>query len=169
VSDDEPTLLETHRFRVVQVGREPGPAGRPKAVIRHPGSVCILPLLSGDRVCLIRNYRPAAGRALIELPAGTLEPGEPPAEAAARELAEETGYRAESWQLLREFYLAPGLLDERAYLFAASELTAGPPRREADEQIENLIVTRSEALQLVHRGQIEDAKTIVALLSWQRP
>ena len=128
----------------------------------------ILPLLDDGRVCLIRNERIAVGKTLIELPAGTLEPGEPPAATAARELIEETGFHASRWQELPGFYMSPGILCERMHAFVAEGLTAGAPAREAGETIDNLIVPWSEALEMVDRGEIEDAKSICALLVWER-
>src|SRR3954468_14126179 len=82
----------------------PGGGTLEREVILHPGAVVLLPLVAPDRVCLLRNYRHAVGETLIELPAGTLEPPEPPERAAVRELAEETGYRAGRWRKLAEFY-----------------------------------------------------------------
>ncbi|MGC4120712.1 MAG: NUDIX hydrolase [Myxococcales bacterium] len=94
-------------------------------VVVHPGATVILPLLDGDRVCLIRNQRVTVGEELLEIPAGTLEPPEPPQECAARELAEETGYRARRWKKLAEFYPSPGVLSEKMHLFLAEELDLG--------------------------------------------
>ncbi len=161
-------LLETERFFVEQVWRE-SPAGerRERAVIRHPGAVVILPMVDGDRVCLIRNYRVAIGRTLLELPAGTLTPGEEPRQAADRELIEETGYRARIWTPLHEFFVSPGILDERMYLYLAADLEPGTPAREPGEEIENVVLAWDDALALVHRGEIEDAKTIIGLLVGQ--
>jgi ADP-ribose pyrophosphatase len=163
------TLLTTRRFRVDRVAY-PGGDGRlhEREVIRHPGAVTVLPLLADERVCLIRNYRPAIGATLIELPAGTREPNEEPAATAARELAEETGYVSTRIRRLAEFYLSPGILDERMHLFLATHLLPGEPRREAGEQIENLVVPVAEALQMVADGRIQDAKTIIGLLHYER-
>lgn len=165
----EELLLQTSRFRVVRTTRTlPGGGVRRREIVRHPGAVVILPLVDDDHVCLIRNYRVAAGRTLVELPAGTLEPPEPPADTARRELAEETGYQAADWQFLHAFYLSPGILDERMHLYVARGLTAGPSAREPGEEIENLIVPWSQAVDWAVSGQIEDAKTIVALLMADR-
>jgi ADP-ribose pyrophosphatase len=163
------TLLETKRFCVVRTS-ETGRDGKPhsREIIRHPGAVTVIPLLDDGRVCLVENYRVAVGETLIELPAGTLEPGEDPRECAARELQEETGYRAQRVELLHAFYLSPGILDERMHLFLATGLTPGDPAREAGEQIKNLIVPWDEALNLVHTRRIQDAKTIVGLLYYDR-
>ena len=162
-------LLETSRFRVEEVTRPLAGGGtRTRAIVRHPGAVTILPLVTPDSVCLIRNYRVAAGQSLIELPAGTLEPNEPPAQTAARELIEETGYRAGRIQHLHSFYLSPGIMDERMHLFVATELTEVGAAREPGEEIENWIVSWDEALDLVAQGQIQDAKSLVGLLYFDR-
>jgi ADP-ribose pyrophosphatase len=157
------------KFQVV-LDDTPLPDGRivSRHLILHPGAVAVLPVVDAEHVCLLRNFRPAAGEVLWEIPAGTLEPGEPPDEAAVRELAEETGYRAVRWRKLREFYPSPGILSERMYLYAAEDLTPGPPRLEADEHIEPRVVPWRVALGWALDGTIRDAKTLVALLSWDR-
>ena len=107
-------------------------------MVRHPGAVTILPDLEDGRVCLIRNRRASVNKSLLELPAGTLEPGEDPVDCASRELAEETGYRSRSMKPIHEFFLSPGILDERMHLFHAQKLVPGYPEREPSEQIENV-------------------------------
>jgi ADP-ribose pyrophosphatase len=97
-----------------------------------------------------------------------LEPDEPPLETAHRELIEETGYRAGQLKLMTAFFAAPGILDEWMHLFLATELTAGSPAREPGERIENYVVTVDHALDMVRRGEIHDAKTIVGLLFYQQ-
>lgn len=104
---------------------------------------------------------------LIELPAGTREPHEPPEQTAHRELIEETGYEAARLEPLHEFYLSPGILDERMHLFLATGLREVGANREVGEEIENLVVPWSEALEMVRQGMIQDAKTIVGILSYQ--
>jgi ADP-ribose pyrophosphatase len=128
--------------------------------------VVLVPVLPDGRVCLIRNFRASVGEQLIELPAGTLEPPEPPLECAHRELQEETGYRARAMELVTSFYPAPGILDERMHLFLATELIEGTPAREAGEQIENFVVSLSDATTMIRHREIKDAKTIVGLLMY---
>jgi ADP-ribose pyrophosphatase len=162
-------LFKGSRFQVVEVPQSiRGGGTRPRQIVQHPGAVVILPLLEGNRVCLIRNERVSIGKTIVELPAGTIEPPDPPSETASRELKEETGYTAERWRELPSFYTSPGILSERMYVFVAEGLTAGEHQREEGENIDNYIVSWSEALQMVDRGEIEDGKTICALLMWER-
>jgi ADP-ribose pyrophosphatase len=168
MSDEPKLLFQASRFQVLerkqtlQDGKQVS-----RQVIEHPGAVTILPLLGGDRVCLIRNYRIAVGKTLIELPAGTVDNKEPPEQTAIRELQEETGYTAERWTQLPAFYMSPGILHERMYLFVAEGLTPGATARETGEEIDNLIVTWDEAVQMALRGEIEDAKSLVGLFHWE--
>jgi ADP-ribose pyrophosphatase len=167
--DDAELLLETGRFRVVRQRRMQA-NGREfvRETIQHPGSVVILPILDDGRVCLLRNYRVAVGATLIELPAGTLDRDEPPAETAARELAEETGYTATKLEPLTELLMSPGILHERMHVFVATGLTAGATALEAGEEIESLVVDWDKALSMVDDGRIVDAKTVAALLLYDR-
>jgi ADP-ribose pyrophosphatase len=137
-------------------------------VVLHPGAVAILPLVARDHVCLVRNQRPNVGETLVEIPAGTLEPPEPPEAAAVRELAEETGYQAARWRKLAEFFPSPGVLSERTHLFLAEDLTPGPQNLEKDEDLVPLVVGWSEAVSWALNGTIHDAKTLVAILLWDR-
>jgi ADP-ribose pyrophosphatase len=136
-------------------------------VVIHPGAVAILPLIDDRHVCLIRNVRPNVGETLWEIPAGTLEPPEPPEAAAYRELTEETGYLAAAMTRLGEFFPSPGVLSERTHLYVATRLTPGPQRLEADEQIEAHVIALEQAYAWCRDGTIRDAKTLVALLWWQ--
>ncbi len=165
---DVETLLTAKRFSVQRVTQR-FTDGRnfTREVVRHAGAVVIVPVLDDGRICLIRNYRVAVDRELLELPAGTLEPGEPPIETAHRELIEETGFIADCITPLLEFYMSPGILDERMYAFVAKQLTAGPPAREAGEQIENFLVTPAQLDDLLAEGKIQDSKSISALLYYR--
>jgi ADP-ribose diphosphatase len=162
-------LLVTNRFSVVEVDRETSDGQmRTRAVVRHPGAVTVIPMIDDDHVCLIRNFRVSVDQTLIELPAGTLEPPEPPIQAAHRELREETGYQAGTMKELHSFYLSPGILDERMHLYVATDLKEVGAAREPGEEIENMIVTWDEALRMVDSCEIQDAKTIVGLLMYDR-
>jgi ADP-ribose pyrophosphatase len=137
-------------------------------VILHPGAVVILPVIDRGHVCLLRNHRWVVGETLWELPAGTLEPGEELEPAARRELLEETGYQADRWRYLGYLFASPGVLDEKLHLFVAEGLTPGPNRPEADEQLEPVTVPFGEAVRMCLDGRIKDAKTVTALLLWER-
>lgn len=139
-----------------------------KEYVAHPGSVVILPVFEDGRVCLIKNWRYSAGTMLWELPAGTLEVDEPTLPAARRELQEETGYQAGRWRLLSEFWVSPGVYGEKMWLYLAGELTAGPQRLDETEQIEVAPVEWETAIQMALQGTIQDAKTILGLLLWDR-
>jgi ADP-ribose pyrophosphatase len=163
------TLLESRRFTVVEetVTRRDGRSGRLQ-FIKHPGSVAILPLVDETRVCLIHSRRLTVDKTLIEIPAGTCEPNESPLETARRELAEETGYRADQLDELAAFYPTPGISDERMWVFVARGLTAGDHAREPNEEIENFVVSWPDAMQMVASGEVQDAKTMLALLLHER-
>lgn len=158
-------LLTAQRFKVERL-RERDKDGkvREREVVRHIGAVTVLPVVDQDHICLIRSWRVAVEETLLEIPAGTLEIGEDPAECAHRELIEETGYRAGKIEFVQEFYLSPGILDEKMRLFIAKDLTPGATALEPGERIENWIVTWDEALDLVRNGKIRDAKTITGIL-----
>jgi ADP-ribose diphosphatase len=138
-------------------------------IIRHPGASAVIPLL-GDpdaadpTVVLIRQYRHAAGGYLYEVPAGRLNDGEDPAECAARELAEETGYRAERVERLFSMFTTPGFTDERIHVFRAIGLTEGPSAQEEDEILNVEPMPLSTALALIKKGGIDDAKTALSIL-----
>lgn len=135
-----------------------------REVIVHPGSVVILPLLDDGRIVLIKNRRFSVERTLWELPAGTRDPKEPVALCAARELEEETGYRAATLTPLLQFYPAPGVSDERMHAFVATGLTQAAQHLDATEQIEVFPLPADEVLRMLQRGEIEDAKSIATLL-----
>jgi ADP-ribose pyrophosphatase len=162
-------LLQAKRFRVERRSQTLADGSRhEREVVVHPGAVTIIPVLPDGRICLIRNMRVAVSETLVELPAGTLDAGEDPAATARRELIEETGYRAAHLEKLCEFFMSPGILNERMHVFLATGLTAGNTALEAGEQIESLVVTPAQALSMVELGEIRDAKTIAALLFYER-
>lgn len=138
-------------------------------IIRHPGASAVVPFLTdplGDdpQILLLRQYRYAADGFLYEIPAGRLEPGEAPMTCAERELREETGCRAERIEPLTTLYTTPGFTDERIHLFLATGLSRGTAAPERDEFIEVVTRSLSAALAMVEAGEIQDAKTSVAIL-----
>ncbi|KAA0216512.1 MAG: NUDIX hydrolase [Leptolyngbya sp. PLA3] len=166
---DESILLRDRAYDVAQVTLQfRDGSSRTRGIIRHRGAVIVLPLLDDGRIVLIRNHRWVVGRTLVELPAGGLEVGEEPIVAAARECAEESGFRPQSVEHLGDFYTSPGFSDERMYAFVARELSPVGQHLEIDESIEVCPVSAGEALDMIDRGHIVDAKTIVALLLAER-
>jgi ADP-ribose pyrophosphatase len=162
-------LFQGKRFSVQRaVQTTPDGTEHAREIVRHPGAVTILPLLDDGRVCLLENYRVSVRQTLIELPAGTREPGEEPAATAHRELAEETGYTASRIELLTTFYTSPGVLDEQMWLYLATGLQPGPTSLDAGEDIRTLVVTWQEALDMVLDGRIQDGKTVAGLLYFER-
>jgi ADP-ribose pyrophosphatase len=156
---------------------EPGGIPHIKDVIRHSGSAVILPVqypaASGKskpepHILLERQYRHAAGKYLWEIPAGRLEPGESPLIAAKRELAEETGFRARRWSRLVRYYASPGFLAERMEIFLAEDLTLGATNPDEDEIIHYRFVPLSKVLNMITTNTLEDAKTMVAVLLFEK-
>jgi ADP-ribose pyrophosphatase len=135
-----------------------------RQMVVHPGTVVLLPVLDDGRLVLIKNKRFAVERTLLELCAGTLESGEQPAHCAARELEEETGYRAAQVEPLLSFFASPGTSNERVHVFLARGLTETAQQLDPAEQIEVARLSLSEALERIREGEIEDAKTIASIL-----
>jgi ADP-ribose pyrophosphatase len=134
-------------------------------IVDHPGAVAIVPLLDDSKIVLIRQFRYAAGKELLEIPAGTLEKGEKPDDCAVRELKEETGYEANSMRRLLSCYMAPGYSNEVIHLYVATGLKKGEKETEEDEEIAVEAIGFDEALRMIEENNIEDAKTIVGVLS----
>ena len=132
--------------------------------VRHPGGALVIPLTQEGKLVLVRQYRFAVKGALLEFPAGTVEPYESPEETIRREIEEETGYSAATWQKLGEFYLAPGYSDEVIDAFLAQDLTAleSPPEGDADEDIEVVLKTPVELEAALYAQEPIDAKSIAA-------
>jgi len=135
-----------------------------REVVHHPGSAVILPAFDDGSVALVRQYRHPAVKYLLELPAGTLNDQERPEDGAARELEEELGLRAGRMEKLCEFFVSPGFLEEKMWVFLATELTETAQRLEDDEFIDIVRLPIERALQMVTGGEIEDAKTIIGLM-----
>jgi ADP-ribose pyrophosphatase len=156
---------------------EPGGEPHIKDVIRHHGSAVILPVQYADasgkpfaepHILLERQYRHATGKYLWEIPAGRLEANESPLAAARRELAEETGFRAKRWSKLTSYYASPGFLAEKMNLFLAEDLTPGPTHLDEDEIIRWEFFPLSQVLAKIDANNLEDAKTMVAVLLFVR-
>ena len=158
------------RLIAVRVDTVRLPSGRTttREVVEHRGAVAIVPMLDGQRVALIRQYRRPADKVLLEIPAGTLDPEESPETCAQRELIEEIGYRAGRLLPLYHTYLAPGYSTEMLHCFLALDLTPEAGRPDLDEQIEVQVVGLEEAEAMAARGEIEDAKTLCGLLMARR-
>lgn len=136
-----------------------------REIVEHPGAVAIL-AWDGERVAMVRQWRHAAGQVLLEIPAGTLEPDEPPAQTARRELSEEVGLAAATWTEGPRFYTAPGFCDELMHLYLATDLRDDASgEADADEILEPAWMTLPEAFAAIETGEIRDAKTIVGV-SW---
>jgi len=135
-----------------------------REVVVHRGAVALVPMVDANHVCLVENQRYAVGKVLLEVPAGTIDPGETPEQTAERELGEETGYCAGRMVRVRDWFVSPGVLSERMYLFLCEDLQPGPTRHQLDECLKPIIVRWDEALRMVHDGRIADAKTMLALL-----
>lgn len=135
-----------------------------REVVRHPGAAAVVALDGEGKVCILRQYRPALGAWLLEIPAGTLDPGDAtPLTCAVRELAEEAGLTAAQWMSLGYINPSPGVMDEAIHLFLATGLAAVPTAHEEGELIEAEFIPLAEALELAYTGEINDAKTIAAL------
>jgi ADP-ribose pyrophosphatase len=143
---------------------EPGGLHTTREVITHPGSVVVLPVLSDKRIVLIRQYRHATRQYLWELVAGRIDEGETVKEAAARELLEETGYRAKRFQVILDVFPTPGFLEERMYILLAEGLKEGEAEPEEDEKIEVREYQAKELKQMIQRGKLRDAKSIAGIL-----
>lgn len=139
-----------------------------RTVVRHPNAVALLAFVSDQELLMVRNFRLPIGDRLLEVPAGCLEAGETPEEAARRELEEETGYRAGTLTLVRSFYPSPGLLDEQIDLFVAKELTPGDRNLDPTEAMEVETWQVSALLSALDDGEIRDAKTLVSLFHYAR-
>ncbi len=138
-----------------------------RSVVRHIGSAVMMAVDDKKRVLLVRQYRLPADKYLWELPAGRLDAGENPLQAAKRELKEETGYAARKWTKLASFWASPGYVQERMTIFLARDLTAGEATPMDDERIEARWFKRKELAGMISSGAIEDAKTIVGFLTWR--
>jgi ADP-ribose pyrophosphatase len=165
---EERTLSSSHpwtgrriRVRVDEVERSDGHRTT-REIVEHPGAVAML-AWDGGRLAMVRQWRHATRALLLELPAGTLEPDEPPEETARRELAEEVGLAAATWEPGPRFYTAPGFCTELMHLYLATDLSDAEGETDADELLEPMWMTLDDALAAIDDGRIADAKTIAGV------
>jgi ADP-ribose pyrophosphatase len=149
--------------------KEPGGVKATRDVIRHNGSVVVLAVDTETNpadpgILLIKQYRHAAGKMLLELPAGRIEKGEKVIPAGKRELIEETGYRAKKWSVHTKYYASPGFLSETMTILLAEGLKLGEAKPEEDEKIELHMTPLSEVMGMIQAGKIEDGKTLIGVL-----
>jgi ADP-ribose pyrophosphatase len=147
---------------------EPSGVRATREVITHPGSVVVLPVLPDGRILMIRQYRHATRQYLWELVAGRIDAGEKPRQAAARELIEETGYRARKFRIFLDVFPTPGFLEERMFILLAEGLTAGVAQPEDDEKIVSRAYSRKQLEEMIRRGKLRDAKSIAGILYYLR-
>lgn len=137
-----------------------------REIVEHPGAVGIVPITANGEIILVRQFRKAVEKALLEIPAGRLETDEEPSQCAIRELKEETGYTAKNIKKMFEFYSAPGFSTEKIYVYLAQDIIKGAPQPDEGEYIEVIKMPLEEALEKVRTGEIRDSKTIIAILSY---
>jgi ADP-ribose pyrophosphatase len=158
-------VFDGRRIRVeVERVRLPNGGEVELEIIRHPGAAAVVPLLDSGEVLLLRQYRHATGGWLVEIPAGTLLPGETPEACAARELEEETGWRAGALRPLGPIWTTPGFTDERIWLYLATGLTAGRQKLDQDELLTVQRVPLAAAVAMAANGEIVDGKSVAGLL-----
>jgi ADP-ribose pyrophosphatase len=135
-----------------------------REVVHHPGSAVIIPVFDDGTLALVRQYRHPAVKYLLEVPAGSLSAPESPEEGAVRELEEELGVVAGRMEKLTEFFVSPGFVEEKMWLYLATELTETAQRLEDDEILDIVRVSFTRAFEMIEDGEIEDAKTIIAIM-----
>lgn len=135
-----------------------------REIIRHPGAVCVLPVTDDGQVVFVNQFRYALGKVTLEVPAGKLEKGEDPLEAALRELSEETGLSAKTVVPMGELYTTPALIDEVIYMYIATDLSQGEQHLDEDEFVNTLKMPLSKAVEMVMNGEIRDSKTQILIL-----
>jgi ADP-ribose pyrophosphatase len=158
-------VFEGHLLRVrVDTVRTPDGVEATREVVEHPGAAAVVPVLDDGRAVLVRQFRQPAGKVLLEIPAGCLQPGEAPEACAQRELAEEVGYRAGRLVHLTTCFLSPGYSDEQIHIYLATGLERVGASPERGEVIEPAVIALDDVPALIEQGQIQDGKTIVGLL-----
>ena len=162
-------LLRTSIFWVTEDDAvDPGGFEIKRAIVQHRGSAVMMPVDDRGRILLVKQYRLPARQYLWELPAGRMDPGETPLQAARRELEEETGLKAKTWTKLAFFYPSPGYVGETMTIFLAEDLKQGEAKPMEDERIETRWFKPKELDALIATGKIQDGKTILGFLKWRR-
>jgi ADP-ribose pyrophosphatase len=159
--------------RVIQVSVDtvvlPNGMRVPLEIVRHPGGAAVVAIDAQQRVCLLRQYRHAAGGYIYELPAGKLEPDEPPESTARRELVEEASVSATNWTALGAYFSSPGVFTEVIHLFLATGLSPASAAHEADEIFQVEWWPLPLAVERARNGELADAKTVIGILrAWER-
>lgn len=131
--------------------------------IKHPGAAVVVPYLGNRQIVMVKQFRYPIHQVMLELPAGKIDPGEKPLDTIQREISEETGYRAESWHLIGQIHTCVGYSDELLHLYWASQLQPYAATQDEDENLQPVILTIDEAMQLIFQGKITDAKTLIGL------
>lgn len=153
----EGRMLHVYSDRVEIGGRE-----TTREVVLHPGACAILPVTEKKEILFVRQYRYAAEETLLEIPAGKIDPGEAPDVCAARELTEETGFRAERLRKLGAVFTTPGFCNEKIHLYLADRLVPAHQHLDTDEFLDVVKIPLDEALEMIRNGEISDAKTLAA-------
>lgn len=157
-------LLESRLFKVVRSTIKQNASEYERDIIKHNGSAVIVAVFTDNTVALVRQYRHAAQKFLLELPAGSIEKGETSEECASREIIEEIGFMAGKIEKLTEFYVSPGFLDEKMFVFLATELTEVGQNLDDDEFLEVERLSFPEVYQKIKNDEFEDAKTMLSLI-----
>ncbi|MFC4078172.1 NUDIX hydrolase [Salinithrix halophila] len=161
------TIFEGRVIRVqLDEVRLPNGKTSTRELVKHTGAVSVMAVTKEGKMVFVRQYRKPLDKEILEIPAGKLEPGEDPKECAARELEEETGYRAQNLKPIVSFYTSPGFADELLHLYEATGLSEGEANPDSDEFVERVELTLEEAFQAMESGEIADAKTVAALYIW---
>lgn len=134
-----------------------------REIVEHPNGVGIIPIIDDKNMIMVKQYRKAVEKIMLEIPAGILEVNEEPRDAALRELKEETGFDADEIKYMMEFYTSPGYCDEKIYLFLAEDLKEGEAIPDSEESVEHEVYAIDELVKMVNRGEIVDSKTIIGI------
>lgn len=162
ISSEE--ILTTKLFNVSRTTLREGDTTYQRDLILHPGSAVVVPMFADKTVALVRQYRHAAQKFLLELPAGSVEKGETPENCALREVQEEIGYRADKIELLTEFYVSPGFLNEKMFVYLATELTEVGQNLDEDELLSVERFSFPQIYKMILEREFEDAKTMLGLI-----